>query len=155
MPQGSAKLLGWNRRLGKYERSHVTHCSGNPALPAGYEMEEKKGKNGERRRYTSWTHSVRNAPGGAIVASSESFMSFAPIGGSFLFAWNALHFYDRSKVTCRVLYRDLWGLHACYEKLNANILRVNILGWYIRWTHSENEVWNFMKWNKLYGISYL
>lgn len=64
------------------------------------EMARERKKNGREKKLRSGTHSVRNAPSGAMVASSESFMRFVPIGGSFLFARNALHFYDRSKVTC-------------------------------------------------------
>lgn len=49
-----------------------------------------------------------------VVAASENFMSLSPIGGSFLFAWDALHFYDETKVaglfgeTFEIFARGTW-----------------------------------------------
>ena len=65
---------------------------------------EKMARKGEEGASANAFRTQLSSVGG-IAVPSESFMRFAPIGESFLFAWNTLHFYDGSKVTCRVLRR--------------------------------------------------
>lgn len=57
--------------------------------------EERGGMNAFRTQHPSIAATAAAAT--AVVAASENFMSLSPIGGSFLFARDALHFYDETK----------------------------------------------------------
>lgn len=58
--------------------------------------EERGGMNAFRTQHPSIAAIVAAT---AVVAASENFMSLSPIGASFLFARDALHFYDETKAT--------------------------------------------------------
>lgn len=61
--------------------------------------EEREGMNAFRTHPSIAAGAAAAAITTTVVAASENFMSLSPIGGSFLFARDALHFYDETKTT--------------------------------------------------------